>query len=143
MVEEPQKQSLEGYSEIVIDHARNPRNVGAIPNPDGYASAVGSCGDIMEIWLKMKGDKVLQATFSTTGCGPTVAALSLVTEMAKGKSIAETKTITPDYLLNVMGGLPEENVECAVLSVAILREAIKDYLAFKNEPWKRMYRQRY
>jgi nitrogen fixation NifU-like protein len=143
MVEESQEQSLEGYSEIVMDHAQNPRNVGIIPNPDGYASAVGSCGDIMEIWLKMKGDRVLQATFSTTGCGPTVAALSLVTEMGKGKTIAEIKKITPDYLLNVMGGLPEENVECAVLSVAILREAIKDYLAFKNEPWKRMYRQRY
>ena len=141
MADESQKQSFEGYSAVVIDHARNPRNMGTIPNPDGYASAVGSCGDIMEIYLKMKGDRIQLATFSTTGCGPTIAALSLVTETARGKSIAGVKQITPEYVLNALGGLPEENVECAVLSATILREAIRDYLAFKNEPWKRMYRQ--
>jgi NifU-like protein involved in Fe-S cluster formation len=95
----------------------------------------------MEIWLRIKGDIIQNATFSTTGCGPTVAALSLVTELAKGKTIAEVRQITPEYVLNTLGGLPEENIECAVLSATILREAIKDYLAFKNEPWKRMYRQ--
>ncbi len=141
MADEPQKQDFEGYSQTVIDHARNPRNVGTIPNPDGYASAVGSCGDIMEIWLRIKGDIIQNATFLTTGCGPTVAALSLVTELAKGKTIAESKEITPEYVLNTLGGLPEENIECAVLAATILREAIRDYLAFKNEPWKRMYRQ--
>jgi len=125
---------------VVIDHARNPRNVGTIPNLDGYASAIGSCGDIMEIWLRMNGDRIQNITFSTTGCGPTVAALSLVTESAQGKTIAGVKQITPEYVLNALGGLPEENVECAVLAATILREAIKDYLAFKNEPWKRMYR---
>jgi nitrogen fixation NifU-like protein len=141
MSEDPQKQDLQGYSPIVIEHAQNPRNVGVIPNPDGYASAIGSCGDIMEICLKMNGDRIQQATFSTTGCGPTVAALSFTTELARGKSIAEIKKITPEYVLNALGGLPEENIECAVLAVQILREAIKDYLAFKNEPWKRAYRQ--
>ena len=143
MVDDPQKQDFEGFSQIVIDHAQNPRNVGTIPNPDGYASAVGSCGDIMEIWLKMRGDRIQNITFSTTGCGPTVAALSLVTELAKGQSIAEVKKITPEFVLNTLGGLPEENIECAVLAAQILREAIKDYLAFKNEPWKRAYRQQY
>jgi nitrogen fixation NifU-like protein len=143
MVDEPQKQDFTGFSQIVIDHAQNPRNVGTIPNPDGYASAVGSCGDIMEIWLKMRGDRIQNITFSTTGCGPTVAALSLVTELAKGKSIAEVNKITPEFVLNTLGGLPEENIECAVLAAQILRGAIKDYLAFKNEPWKRAYRQQY
>jgi len=141
MADEPQNQDFAGFSQTVIDHARNPRNVGTIPNPDGYASAVGSCGDIMEIWLRIKGDIIQNATFLTTGCGPTVAALSLVTELAKGKTIAESKEITPEYVLNTLGGLPEENIECAVLAATILREAIRDYLAFKNEPWKRMYRQ--
>jgi nitrogen fixation NifU-like protein len=141
MIDQPQKQEFQGFSQTVIDHARNPRNMGTIPNPDGYASAIGSCGDIMEIWLRMNGDKIQNITFSTTGCGPTVAALSLVTESAKGKSIAGVKQITPEYVLNTLGGLPEENIECAVLAATILREAIKDYLAFKNEPWKRMYRQ--
>jgi nitrogen fixation NifU-like protein len=141
MLDESQKQEFQGFSQTVIDHARNPRNMGTIPNPDGYASAIGSCGDIMEIWLRMNGDKIQNITFSTTGCGPTVAALSLVTESAKGKSIAGVKQITPEYVLNTLGGLPEENIECAVLAATILREAIKDYLAFKNEPWKRMYRQ--
>jgi nitrogen fixation NifU-like protein len=141
MVDEPQKQDFAGFSQTVIDHARNPRNVGTIPNPDGYASAVGSCGDIIEIWLRIKGDIIQNITFSTTGCGPTVAALSLVTELAKGKTIAGSKEITPEYVLNTLGGLPEENIECAILAANILREAVKDYLAFKNEPWKRMYRQ--
>lgn len=143
MSEDPQRQDLQGFSPLVIEHARNPRNVGVIPNPDGYAGAVGSCGDIMEIWLKMQGDRVQRATFSTTGCGPTVATLSFVTELARGKSIAEIKKITPEYVLDALGDLPEENVECALLAVQILKEAIKDYLAFKNEPWKRLYRQRY
>ena len=141
MVDEPQKQDFTGFSQIVIDHARNPRNVGIISNPDGYASAIGSCGDIMEIWLRIKGDRIQNITFSTTGCGPTVAALSFVTELAKGKTIAEARKITPEYVLDALGGLPDENIECAVLSVTILRGAIGDYLAFKNEPWKRMYRQ--
>jgi len=141
MADEPQNQDFAGFSQTVIDHARNPRNVGTIPNPDGYASAIGSCGDIMEIWLRIKGDIIQNATFLTTGCGPTVAALSLVTELAKGKTIAEVRQITPEYVLNTLGGLPEENIECAVLAATILREAIRDYLAFKNEPWKRMYRQ--
>ena len=141
MADEPQNQDFAGFSQTVIDHARNPRNVGTIPNPDGYASAIGSCGDIMEIWLRIKGDIIQNATFLTTGCGPTVAALSLVTELAKGKTIAEVRQITPEYVLNTLGGLPEENIECAVLSATILREAVKEYLAFKNEPWKRMYRQ--
>ena len=143
MADEPQNQDFAGFSQTVIDHARNPRNVGTIPNPDGYASAVGSCGDIMEIWLRIKGDIIQNITFSTTGCGPTVAALSLVTELAKGKTIAESKEITPEYVLNTLGGLPEENIECATLAATILREAIRDYLTFKNEPWKRMYRQQY
>ncbi len=143
MADEPQKQDFTGFSQTVIDHARNPRNVGTIPNPDGYASAVGSCGDIMEIWLKVNGDLIQNIAFSTTGCGPTVAALSLVTELAKGKTVAEARKITPDYVLNALGGLPEENIECAALSVAVLRGAISDYLTFKNEPWKRMYRQQY
>ncbi len=143
MSEDPQQQDLQGYSQVVIEHAQNPRNVGVIPNADGYASAIGSCGDIMEIWLKMNGDRIRQATFSTTGCGPTVATLSFITELARGKGIAEIKKITPEYVLNALGGLPDENIECAVLAVKILKEAVKDYLAFKNEPWKRMYRQRY
>lgn len=141
MVNEPQKQDFTGFSQVVIDHARNPRNVGIIPQPDGYASAIGSCGDIMEVWLKVNGDRIQNITFSTTGCGPTVATLSFVTELAKGKTVSEARKITPEYVLDALGGLPEENIECAVLSVAVLRGAIGDYLAFKNEPWKRMYRQ--
>ena len=141
MMDEPQKRDFTGFSQKVIDHAQNPRNVGVIPNPDGYASAIGSCGDIMEIWLRIQGDKIQNITFSTSGCGPTVAALSFVTELAKGKTIAEARKITPEYVLDALGGLPEENIECAVLSVAVLRGAIGDYLVFKNEPWKRMYRQ--
>ena len=130
------------YNPKIVDHFSNPHNYGKMENPDAIGRAGNPiCGDVMEIWLKMNGDRIQQATFSTTGCGPTVAALSFITELARGKSIAEIKRITPEYVLNALGDLPEENIECAVLAVQILKEAIKDYLAFKNEPWKRMYRQ--
>ena len=128
------------YTEIVIDHAMNPRNVGSIPDADGFSSITGPCGDTMEIWLKVKDGRIRDATFWTDGCGTTIAAGSTVTELAKGKGVVETQRIAQQDVLNALGGLPEESAHCALLAANTLREAIRDYLAFKNEPWKRAYR---
>lgn len=130
------------YTDTVIDHAMNPRSVGSMPDADGFASVTGPCGDTMEIWLKVKEGRVVDATFWTDGCGPTIACGSMVTELVKGKGIAEVLRITQDDILSRLGGLPEEHLHCALLAANTLREAIRDYLAFKNEPWKRAYRQR-
>ena len=139
MVEELQKQMWAGYTETVIDHAQNPRNVGSTPNADGFASVTGPCGDTMEIWLRVKGGNIREATFWTDGCGTSIAAGSMVTELVRGKAIAEGLRITQQDVLDALGGLPEESIHCALLAANTLREAIMDYLDFQKEPWKRAY----
>ena len=128
------------YTETVIDHAMNPRNVGSIANADGFASVTGPCGDTMEIWLKVRNGTLAQASFWTDGCGTSIAAGSMVTELAKGKAVAEILKISQQDVLDALGGLPEESAHCALLAANTLREAMKDHLAYNKEPWKRAYR---
>jgi len=128
------------YSEAAIDHAMNPRNVGDMEDADGFARVTGPCGDTMEIWLKVKNGTIANATFMTDGCGTSIASGSIVTELAKGKSVSEARRISQQDVLNALGGLPEESEHCALLAANTLREAIKDYLAMTKEPWKRAYR---
>jgi nitrogen fixation NifU-like protein len=128
------------YSEKVIDHFLNPRNLGQIETPDGFGRVTGPCGDTMEIYLRVRGDRIINATFWTDGCGPSIACGSMVTELIKGKSITEALRVTQDEILNSLGGLPEESLHCAFLAADTLREAIRDYLALNKEPWKRAYR---
>jgi nitrogen fixation NifU-like protein len=127
------------YSEKTIDHFLTPRNLGEIPAPDGFARITGPCGDTMEIHLKVKDGRVLNASFWTDGCGPSIASGSMVTELAKGKSVLEAQKITQQDVLDALEGLPEDNLHCALLAANTLKEAIKDYLASKKEPWKRAY----
>jgi nitrogen fixation NifU-like protein len=140
IAEELQKEVWAGYTEVVIDHAQNPRNVGSIPDADGFASVTGPCGDTMEIWLKVRNGAINQATFRTDGCGTTIAAGSMVTELLKGKTVANALGTTQQGVLDALGGLPEESVHCALLAANTVKEAAKDYLAIRNEPWKRAYR---
>ena len=128
------------YSDIVIDHAMNPRNVGIMQDADGFARVTGPCGDTMEIWLKVKNGTIANATFMTDGCGTSIASGSMVTEMAKGKIVSEAQKIGQQDVLSALGGLPEESEHCALLSANTLKEAIRDYLAMKKEPWKKAYR---
>jgi nitrogen fixation NifU-like protein len=94
------------YSQTVINHAMNPRNVGNTEAADGYASVIGPCGDTMEIWLKVKADAIVKATFTTDGCGTTIAAGSMVTELAKGKNISQALRISQEDVLFALDGLP-------------------------------------
>jgi len=129
------------YTATVIDHAMNPRNLSDMEDPDGFGQITGACSDTVKIWLKVKNGVIAEATFWTDGCGSGIAAGSMVTELAKGKAISEALKITPQNVLDGLGGLPEESTHCALLVVSTLREAIKDYLALKEEPWKKAYRQ--
>lgn len=133
---------LNTYTDTVMDHAMNPRNVGSIANADGFACVTGPCGDTMEIWLRVKEGRIRDATFWTDGCGTTIAAGSMATEMAKGKSISKGFQITQDDILNSLGGLPEESAHCALLAANTTKEAIRDYINFHKDPWKRAYRTR-
>jgi len=127
------------YSEEMIDHFLNPRNLGEMPASDGFGRVTGPCGDTMEIYLKVRDGRVINASFWTDGCGPSIASGSMVTELTKGKSVLEAQKITQQDVLDALGGLPEDSLHCALLAANTLKEAIKDYLAFKKEPWKRAY----
>ena len=128
------------YSETVIDHAVNPRNLGDMQGADGFAKVTGSCGDTMEIWIRVRNNAIAGTTFMTDGCGTSTASGSMVTEMAKGKTINEALRITQRNVLDALGGLPEENQHCALLAANTLKAALRDYTAMKREPWKRAYR---
>ena len=128
------------YSKKVIEHAMNARNLGDIPNADGHASVTGSCDDTMELWLKVKDNKVIQATFWTDGCGTSIACGSMATEMITGRSIVEAQKISRHDILVALDGLPEESEHCALLAADTVKEAVRDYWATKNDPWKKAYR---
>jgi nitrogen fixation NifU-like protein len=128
------------YSDTVIDHAMNPRNLGDMPDADGFARVTGPCGDTMEIWLRVKNDNIYQTAFLTDGCGTSIASGSMITEMARGKGVNEAQKFTQRDVLDALGGLPEESEHCALLAANTLKAAIRDYMAMKREPWKKAYR---
>ncbi|MBC7325746.1 MAG: iron-sulfur cluster assembly scaffold protein [Moorella sp. (in: Bacteria)] len=116
------------YSETVLDHAMNPRNVGSISEPDGFGEDTSECGDTMAIWLRVEDGRIARATFWTDGCGTTIACGSMVTELAKGKTVNEALQIDQEKILRSLGGLPEESVHCAALAARTLRKALQDCL---------------
>jgi nitrogen fixation NifU-like protein len=120
------QQELEIYSPQVIEEALNPQNLRPMPEPDAQATVRGWCGDTIKICLRLNGDRIEQASFMTTGCGPTVACGSKLTAMVCGKSLDEAGAVGPEDLLDALGGLPEESVHCAELAVNTLREAISN-----------------
>jgi nitrogen fixation NifU-like protein len=128
------------YSEKVIDHWLNPRNVGRIEEPQGVGRATGICGDTMEMTLRIRNDRILDINFLTEGCGTTAAVGSMTTELAKGKTVQEALEISPEDVIAEVEGLPPEHRHCADLASTTLKEALKDYLANKREPWKRGYK---
>ena len=128
------------YAEAVVDHAMNPRNVGSMENADGIAKVTGPCGDTMEIWLKVQNGAIANATFMTDGCGTSIASGSMATELAKGETITEAGKISQQDVLSALGGLPKGSEHCALLAANTLKEAMRDYIAMKKEPWKRAYR---
>ncbi len=133
---------LNTYTDTVIDHAMNPRNVGSIPNADGFACVTGPCGDTMEIWLSIRDGRIRDATFWTDGCGTSIAAGSMATEMAKGMTITEAFRVTQQDILNSLGGLPEESAHCALLAANTIKESVRDFINIRKDPWKRAYRTR-
>jgi nitrogen fixation NifU-like protein len=128
------------YSETVVEFNMNPRNLGSLENADGFARVTGPCGDTMELWLRVNGDTIVETGFTTDGCGTTIASGSMVTEMAKGKSLAEARRIGQQEVVEALGGLPEENQHCALLAANTLKAAILDYIEMKKHPWKKAYR---
>jgi nitrogen fixation NifU-like protein len=116
------------YSEKVMDHCRNPRNVGEIENHDGVGK-VGNpvCGDIMELYIKVKDGVIIDAKFKTFGCGAAIATSSMVTELVKNKTVEEALKISNRAVAEALGGLPPIKMHCSVLAEEALKRALDDY----------------
>ena len=120
------------YSEKVMDHFENPRNVGIIENPDGYGK-VGSptCGDVMEIFLKIEDETIVDVKFRTFGCASAIATSSMSTEMILGKKVEEALALTNKAVAQALDGLPPAKMHCSVLAEEAIKEAIENYLSKK------------
>ena len=121
------------YSEKVMDHFMNPRNVGEIESADGVGE-VGNpaCGDMMRLYLKIDEGKVVDAKFRTFGCGAAIASSSMLTEMIKGKTVDEARAITNQHVADALDGLPAVKIHCSVMAEQAVKSALDDY-AKKHE----------
>jgi len=121
------------YSEKVMEHFKNPRNVGEIENADGIGE-VGNpkCGDIMKMYLKIEGDTIVDVKFKTFGCGSAIASSSMATELIKGKTISEAMEITNKAVAEALDGLPPIKMHCSVLAEQAIKSALLDYSKKNN-----------
>lgn len=121
------------YSEKVMDHFTNPRNVGEIENADGVGQVGNAkCGDIMKIYLKIENDVIEDVKFKTFGCGSAIASSSIATEMIKGKTIQEALELTNKAVVEALGGLPAAKVHCSILAEQAVKAALLDYAQKNN-----------
>ena len=116
------------YSDLVMEHFMNPRNVGTIEDADGVGQEGNPvCGDLMEIYIKVNGGSISDVKFRTFGCGAAIATSSIATEMIKGKPLNEAETLSNKAIVEALGGLPPIKVHCSMLAVGALKRAIEDY----------------
>ena len=116
------------YSEKVMDHFRNPRNVGVIEDADGVGEVGNAkCGDIMKIYLKIENDIIVDAKFETFGCGSAIASSSMATELIKGKPVSEALALTNKAVVEALDGLPAHKIHCSVLAEEAIKKALQDY----------------
>ena len=116
------------YSEKVMDHFRNPRNVGTIENADGVGEVGNAkCGDIMKIYLKIRDGVIEDVKFETFGCGSAIASNSMATELIKGKPVSEAIALTNKAVAEALDGLPAHKLHCSVLAEEAIKAALKDY----------------
>ena len=116
------------YSEKVMDHFRNPRNVGVIEDANGIGEVGNAkCGDIMKMYLKIEDDIVQDVKFETFGCGSAIASSSMATELIKGKPVSEVKTLTNKAVAEALDGLPDYKMHCSVLAEEAIQSALEDY----------------
>ena len=116
------------YSEKVLKHFKNPHNVGKIEDADGIGT-VGNraCGDVMKLYIKVEDNKIVDIKFETMGCAAAIATSSIITDLAKGKTIEDALKITKDNIVEELEGLPQMKVHCSLLAIDALHAAIKDY----------------
>ena len=126
------EETRKSYGPVAFERWLKPLYMAAMDNPDGYGRITGSCGDTMQIFLKFKNGRVKEATFQTNGCGSSVVCGSFAAELALGLDLDGLAEITGDTVLEILGGLPEEDRHCAFLAVETLQEAIDDYMCKRH-----------
>ncbi|MGB2982835.1 MAG: iron-sulfur cluster assembly scaffold protein [Candidatus Bipolaricaulia bacterium] len=126
--------SRSAYSDGAVERFLNPKNLGRLAEADAYGVVHGWCGDTMEIYLRLTGERIKEAGFMTDGCGLTVACGSMLTTMIEGLSVEEAQKITPQQLIEAVNGLPEENAHCAKLAVDTLLVALKNRTSDRPAP---------
>ena len=116
------------YSEKVMDHFENPRNVGKMPDADGIGEVGNAkCGDIMRMYIKVRDDVITDVKFNTFGCGSAIASSSMATEMIKGKPVSEALELSNKAVIEALDGLPAQKIHCSVLAEEAVTAAVKDY----------------
>lgn len=116
------------YSEKVMDHFENPRNVGKMPDADGIGEVGNAkCGDIMRMYIKVRDDVITDVKFNTFGCGSAIASSSMATEMIKGKPVSEALELSNKAVIEALDGLPAQKIHCSVLAEEAVKAAVKDY----------------
>ena len=124
------------YSETVMDHFRNPRNVGRMEDADGVGEVGNAkCGDIMTIYLKIKDDMIQDVKFETFGCGSAIASSSMATELIKGKFVSDAMALTNKAVAEALDGLPAHKLHCSVLAEEAIKAALLDYYKKNNIPY--------
>ena len=124
------------YSEKVMDHFKNPRNVGKMEDADGIGEVGNAkCGDIMKIYLKIENDIIVDVKFETFGCGSAIASSSMATEMIMGKSVDEAMELTNKAVAEALDGLPAHKMHCSVLAEEAIKNALKDYFDKNGIPY--------
>ena len=121
-----------GLSEKVVDYGTHPRNYGCLDKPDGYAKIKGPCGDTMEMFLKVKNDKIADVTYTTDGCMTSHAAGTAATVMAKDRPVRECIKINQSAILEHLGGMPEDSRHCALLAANTFHKALRNYAVGKK-----------
>ena len=122
------------YSEKVMDHFRNPRNVGVIEDANGIGEVGNAkCGDIMKMYLKIEDDVIQDVKFETFGCGSAIASSSMATEMIKGKPVSEAMNLTNKAVAEALDGLPDYKIHCSVLAEEAIKSALDDYNKRKEQ----------
>jgi len=122
-----------GLSEKVVDYGNNPRNYGSLDQPDGYAKIKGPCGDTMEMFLRIRNDKIDNISYTTDGCMTSHAAGTAATVMARGKTVRECLKINQSSILEHLGGMPEDSEHCALLAANTFHKALRDYAVGKKK----------
>lgn len=125
--EEILEDNLEMYSEIAVDHFMNPRNIGILEDFNGFATSTGPCGDSISIWIKVEDDVISEISYTTDGCGPSISSGSMVTTLARGKTIKDALKIGQWDVINALDGLPEEKEHCGLLAATSLLKAIENF----------------